>query len=68
MKVPLFTVWLFTVTENGPDVAPDGTNVTMLIWLQLATEALVPLSEMVLVPWVAPNPVPVTVTCSPTTP
>jgi hypothetical protein len=40
----------------------------MLVSLQLTTGTVVPLSEMLLVPWTAPKPVPVIVTSSPTTP
>lgn len=68
VKDALFTVWLFTVTENGPDDAPEGTVAVMLASLQFRTVALVALSEIVLLPWVAPNPVPVIVTSDPTTP
>jgi len=68
VKEALFTPWLLTVTENGPDEAPDGTNAAMFVSFQLATEALVPLREIVLVPCVTPNPVPVIVTKSPTAP
>jgi hypothetical protein len=68
VKEALFTVWPLTVTENGPDVAPDGTRTTMLVSLQIATTEVVPLSEMVLLPWVAPKPVPAIVTSAPTAP
>jgi len=62
VKDELFAVWLLTVTEKGPDVAPDGTIATMLVLLQLVTEALVPFSETVLLPWVDPKPEPTIVT------
>src|SRR6266436_1322273 len=64
----LFTVWLLTVTETGPEVAPDGTSATMLVSLQVPTAEVVPLSEIVLPPCVVPKPVPVIVTSSPTAP
>jgi hypothetical protein len=47
---------------------PDGTFAIMLVSLQLATGTVVPLSKIVLLPWVAPNPVPVIATSDPTTP
>src|SRR6266567_2706373 len=68
IKVGLFTFCPFTVTKNDPDDAPDGTFTIMLISLQLATGTVVPLSEIVLVPCVAPNPVPVMATSDPTAP
>jgi hypothetical protein len=68
VKEVLFTVLPFTVTENGPDDAPDGTKVMMLVSLQLATTAAVPFSEVVPVPCVAPKPVPAITTSVPTTP
>jgi hypothetical protein len=40
----------------------------MALSLQLATATLIPLSEIVLVPCVAPNPVPTMATSLPTTP
>jgi len=50
VKEALFAVWPFTVTANGPDDAPDGTVVVMLVSLQPRAVALVALSEMVLLP------------------
>jgi hypothetical protein len=57
-----------TVTTTDPVVAPEGTGVTMLAAVQLAGVAAVPLNVTVLVPWVAPNVVPLIVTESPTAP
>src|SRR5713226_3516958 len=57
-----------TVTTTAPVVAPAGTGATMLVALQLVGVAAVPLNVTVLVPWVAPNVVPLIVTESPTTP
>jgi hypothetical protein len=68
VKVLLFAVLPLTVTEYGPDDAPDGTKVMMLVSLQLATAALVPFSEIVLLPCVDPKPMPATTTSVPTTP
>jgi hypothetical protein len=64
----LFTVWPFTVTENGPEEAPTGTVAVMPVSLQFTTGTVVPLSVIVLVPCVAPNPVPVIANPDPTTP
>jgi hypothetical protein len=68
VKALLFAVLLFTVTENGPEDAPDGTNVMMLVSLQLATTATVPFNEIVLLPWADPKPMPAMATSVPTTP
>src|SRR5260221_112715 len=57
---------LDTVTTTFPVVAPVGTGTTMLVALQLVGVAVVPLNLIVLVPCVAPKPVPLTVTESPT--
>lgn len=54
-----------TVTTSGPDVAAAGTEVTSEVLLQDVTVAVTPLNVTVLLPWVAPNPVPVIVTTSP---
>src|SRR5712692_2934884 len=51
-----------TVTTTLPVVAPLGTGVTMLVPLQLAGVANVPLNVTVLLPCVAPKFVPVIVT------
>jgi hypothetical protein len=57
-----------TVTTTFPVVAPLGTGATMLVALQLAGVAAVPLNVTVLVPWVAPKDVPVIVTDVPAGP
>src|SRR5712664_64521 len=51
-----------TVTTTLPVVAPFGTGAAMLVALQLVGIAAIPLNVMVLVPWLAPKFVPVTVT------
>src|SRR5208283_2678163 len=55
-----------TVTTTFPVVAPVGTGAVMLVALQLAGEAEVPLNVTVLPPCVAPKFVPVIVTDVPT--
>jgi len=55
-----------TVTTTSPVVAPTGTGAVMLVALQLAGEAVVPLNVTVLPPCVAPKFVPVIVTEVPT--
>src|ERR1700746_2933849 len=57
-----------TVTTTFPVVAPVGTDVAMLVALQLVTVAAVPLKVTVLVPCEAPKVVPVIVTAVPTGP
>ncbi len=57
-----------TVTTTFPVVAPLGTDVAMLVALQLVTVAAVPLNVTVLVPCVDPKFVPVIVTAVPTGP
>jgi hypothetical protein len=57
-----------TVTTTLPVVAPDGTGTTMLVFDQLVGVAVVPLKVIVLVPFVEPKFVPVTVTDVPTGP
>jgi hypothetical protein len=57
-----------TVTTTEPDVAPDGTDVTIMVGLQVMAVAVVPLNVTVLVPCVDPKFVPVIVTDAPTTP
>jgi hypothetical protein len=46
----LFAALPLTVTVNGPVVAPEGTNATIEVSLQLATVATVPFNLSVLVP------------------
>src|SRR4051812_14068931 len=57
-----------TVTTTLPVVAPVGTGTTTLVADQLVGVAVVPLKVTVLVPFVAPKPVPAIVTAVPTTP
>jgi len=57
-----------TVTTTGPEVAPAGTEVMMLVALQFDTMAEVPLNVTVLVPCDEPKLVPVIVTGTPTAP
>jgi hypothetical protein len=57
-----------TFTMTFPVVAPVGTEVAMLVALQLVTPAEVPLKVTELVPCVEPKFVPVIVTVAPTTP
>jgi hypothetical protein len=64
----LYAVWLLTVTEKVPLVAPVGTIAVMLAVDQFVTTALVPLSDTVLLPCEAPKFVPVRVTAIPTAP
>src|SRR6266404_2563531 len=68
VKEELFAVCPLTLTEKGPDVALAGTNAMMLLSDQLATAEAVPLTETELVPCVAPKPVPVIATDTPTAP
>jgi hypothetical protein len=63
----LFTPLALTITL--PVVAPAGTVATIDVALQLPmVVAVVPLNLTVLVPWVEPKFVPVTVTAAPTAP
>ena len=64
-KYPLLG-WPLTVTTTFPVVAPTGTGAVMLVALQVAGEAVVPLNVTVLPPWVAPKFAPVIVTVVPT--
>jgi hypothetical protein len=62
---------LFTPSANTttfPVVAPLGTDVTILVALQLVAVAVVPLNFTVPLPCVDPKFVPVTVTAAPTAP
>jgi hypothetical protein len=58
----------FTVTTTGPVVAVDGTDVVMLVLLQLEAVAATPLNVTVLLPCVASKFVPVIVTPCPPSP
>jgi hypothetical protein len=58
----------FTVTLTFPVVAPAGTDVAMLVGLQLVVVAALPLNVTVLVPCVDPKFIPVIVTGLPTGP
>src|SRR5436309_2197995 len=51
-----------TVTTTLPVAAPLGTGTTILVELQLVGVATTALNVTVLVPWLAPKFVPVTVT------
>ncbi|SRR5258706_4282044 len=57
-----------TVTTTLPEVALAGTGTTILVALQLAGDAAIPLNVTVLVPWVAPKLDPEMVTEVPTGP
>jgi hypothetical protein len=57
-----------TVTTTLPVTAPVGTDVTMLVPLQLVAAACIPPKVTVLVPCVAPKFAPVIVTAVPITP
>jgi hypothetical protein len=57
-----------TLTTNFPLAVPLGTVATICVLLQLTTAAGAPLKVTVLVPCVAPNPDPVSVTAVPGTP
>src|ERR1700686_1829934 len=62
----LFTPLAWTITL--PVVAPVGTGALIEVELQLVGVVVVPLKLPVLVPWVEPKFVPVTVTDTPTAP
>ena len=47
-----------TATTNGPEVAPDGTLVVIVLLLQLLIVAGEPFNVTVLEPCAAPNPLP----------
>jgi len=55
-----------TVTTTLPEVAPAGTGTTMLVADHVVGVAAVPLNVTVLVPLLAPNPVPLIVTAAAT--
>lgn len=64
-EAPLLAT-VFTVTITLPVVAPDGTGATMEVALQLLGVDAVPLNLTVLVPRVAPKPLPLMVIDAPT--
>jgi hypothetical protein len=68
VKEELYAACPPTVTENVPELAPEGTITTMPLSLQLVAVALVPFNATVLLPWLAPNPLPLISTGMPTTP
>lgn len=55
-------------TTTFPVVVPEGTGTLMVVAFQLVGVAVVPLNLMVLLPWVEPKLVPVTVIEDPTAP
>src|SRR5947199_227966 len=61
VKLTPLLATLFTVTTTFPVLAPLGTGTTIEVVLQLVGVAAVPLNLTVLVPWVAPKPLPVIV-------
>ena len=68
MKATPLLDWPFTVTTNGPVVAPAGTGTAMLVALQPVGVAKVLLNVTVLVPCTEPKPDPVIVTMVPAHP
>jgi len=68
VKVAPLLAFPSTVTTTPPVAAPAGTDVTMLVPLQLVGVARTPPSVTVLVPCVAPKFAPEIVTAAPTTP
>ena len=60
MKVTGLLAFMLGATEttNGPEVAPDGTLVLMVLLLQPLMVASEPFNVTVLVPCVAPKPLP----------
>jgi hypothetical protein len=68
VNVTPLLLWPPTVAVTVPVVAPLGTAVTILVALQLAAVAGVPLNATALVPCVVPRFVPVIVTGVPTGP
>ena len=68
VKLTPLLAWPPTVTTTFPVVAPVGTGATMLVALQLAGVAAVPLKVKVLVPCVVPKFAPLMVTEVPTGP
>jgi hypothetical protein len=47
VKVVLYAVFPETVTENVPDVAPEGTTAVIVVEFQVSTTAAVPFKETV---------------------
>jgi len=68
VKLMPLLVWVPTCTTTLPVVAPLGTGATMLVLVQLAGVAVVPLNLTVLIPFVDPKFVPAIVTGVPTSP
>jgi hypothetical protein len=68
VKVGLFAACPPTVTENVPEDAPAGTTAIIVLSLQDITLTLAEFNEIVLVPCVAPKPVPAIETDPPTAP
>ena len=66
--LPPLLDWPFTVTITFPLEAPFGTDVTILLAVQLDAVADTPLNVTALVPWDAPKFVPLIVTEVPTPP
>jgi hypothetical protein len=67
-KVSALLASPLTVTTTLPDVAPAGTGTTIFVADQVVGVAAVPLNVTVLVPLLAPKPVPLMVTAVPTGP
>jgi hypothetical protein len=65
---PLLAIPLLAVTTTLPLVASAGTEVLILVLLQLVIEATVPLMLTLPLPWVAPKFVPVIVMAVPAVP
>ena len=65
---PLLAKFCALVTTTFPLVAPDGTDVVMVVSVQVVADALTPPKLIVPVLCVVPNPEPLIVTEVPTTP
>jgi hypothetical protein len=50
VKTELLEVSLSTVTENAPELAPEGTTTVMVVSDQFTTAAAVPFNATVLLP------------------
>jgi hypothetical protein len=68
VNVELFADSPFTTTEKSPEDPPEGTIALIAVSAQVATEAVVPFSETVLLVWLVPKFNPVIVTMLPTGP